>query len=487
MTYCLLTGGTGLLGSYLLHGCLRAGHRMAVLVRPARRESARQRVEASLARWEQQTSEVLPRPVVLEGDLRRPELGLSTRDLHWVARHCHAVIHSAANLMFVAPSRQAEPWLSNVEGTRHVLELCRRCGIGQFHYVSTAYVCGLREGRILETELDLGQQMSNDYERSKLEAEKMIRSAGLAEPPTIYRPSIIVGDSRTGYTSSFHGFYAAVKLVHTLAGRMVRGSITAQLMIDAFHLDTDVRKDFVPVDWVSTVITYLLGRPEHHGKTYHLTASQPTPVAVWSAALQDAVERYSPLADPSDPSRCDAQWFEQMFRSQVEIYRPYWRDDPQFDRTHALAAAGHLPCPRVDHDMLVRMARFAIQTHFGRKMPRTRLPLCDVRGHVQRRFASSDAEAANGLLHLGLQVSGPGGGEWKLLARDGRVISAEDGIDERCRVVFRLTSDTFRRLVAREMSVPQAVIRGHVQIIGNGIGSSALTASLESVVIAGDV
>jgi hypothetical protein len=56
-----------------------------------------------------------------------------------------------------------------------------------------------------------------------------------------------------------------------------------------------------------------------------------------------------------------------MFVQQAEIYRSYWRDDPQFDRTHTNAAAGHLPCPPVDHDMLLRMARFAIGTNFGRR------------------------------------------------------------------------------------------------------------------------
>ncbi|MHC4070927.1 MAG: SDR family oxidoreductase, partial [Planctomycetota bacterium] len=343
------------------------------LVRPTKTESARQRVDVSLAQWEEQIGQALPRPVVLEGDLSSPDLNLTASKLRWIAHHCSAVIHSAASLTFFGSDRLSEPWLSNVEGTRHLLELCSRWRIRQFHYVSTAYVCGIRKGRILETELDVGQEMGNDYERSKLEAEKLVCCASFEDPPTIYRPSIIVGDSRTGYTSSFHGFYAIVKLVHTLASRMVRSSISAEWMIDAFGQSGNEGKNFVSVDWVSNVITQLLGRPENHGRTYHLTSQEPISVAIWGQAIQDAVERYSPWANPSDPTHCDARWFEEMVRRHVEVYKAYWQDDPQFDRMHTVAAAPHLPCPSVDHDMLVQMARFAIKTNFG-KSPQWRLP-----------------------------------------------------------------------------------------------------------------
>jgi thioester reductase-like protein len=367
MTYYLLTGASGLLGSYLLRDCLLAGHPVAVLVRPTETQSARERIEASLAHWEERIGQVLPQPRVFEGDLCRPDLNLTATDLHWVAHHCHAVIHSAASLTFFGSDRQREPWLTNVEGTRRVLDLCGRCAIRQFHYVSTAYVCGLREGPVRETELDLGQPMGNDYERRKLEAERLVRSAALPQPPTLYRPSIIVGDSQTGYTSAFHGFYAMVKLAHTLASQVSLRSTTAKMVFRAFRLKGHERKDYVPVDWVSAVITHLLGRPEHHGTTYHLTAAEPTPVALWSRAIQDAIERYSRLADPSDSTRRNAKWFREMFLKQSEVYRSYWRDDPQFDRAHTSAAAPHLPCPMVDYDMLLRMAQFAICTNFGKR------------------------------------------------------------------------------------------------------------------------
>ena len=100
---------------------------------------------------------------------------------------------------------------------QHVLELCRNAGIRNFHHVSTAYVCGLRQGRILESELDVGQKMSNDYEQSKLQAEKMVRSADFLDSLTVHRPAIIIGDSTNGYTTTYHGFYAPLQAVYTMA------------------------------------------------------------------------------------------------------------------------------------------------------------------------------------------------------------------------------------------------------------------------------
>ena len=102
------------------------------------------RVESVLARVEKANGRILPRPVVIEGNLTRPGLGIDAADVRWIGRHCDAVLHNAANLTFegVAPG---EPWLSNVQGTRELLQLCRATGVRRFHHISTAYVCGRRK------------------------------------------------------------------------------------------------------------------------------------------------------------------------------------------------------------------------------------------------------------------------------------------------------------------------------------------------------
>src|SRR3972149_164750 len=131
MTYHLLTGATGLLGSYLLRDSLRQRHRLAVLVRPTKRESARQRIESILSRCEADLRTPLPRPVMIEGELTEANLGLDGADLRWISRHCRSVIHNAANLTFHSNGREGEPWRSNFDGTRRILELCRTTGIAK--------------------------------------------------------------------------------------------------------------------------------------------------------------------------------------------------------------------------------------------------------------------------------------------------------------------------------------------------------------------
>ena len=199
----------------------------------------------------------MPRPVVLEGDLSEIDLGLDNRSVGWIERNCESVVHNAASLVFRGEDPAAEPYLSNVEGTRRMLELCRCTGIRQFHHVSTAYVCGLRNGRIMESDVDMGQTPGNAYENSKLQGELLVREADFIDRPTIYRPSIIVGDSQSGYTTTYHGFYAPLKLAHTMASKVSRGTNAGNLIVSALGIGAGDRKNFVPVDWVSAVMSHI--------------------------------------------------------------------------------------------------------------------------------------------------------------------------------------------------------------------------------------
>src|SRR5579872_4981117 len=261
----LLTGATGLLGACLLRNWLRDEMPLAVVVRPLKSASAASRIEHLISYWESQAGFELPRPVIFEGDIAKPEFGLSAGSLRWIAHHCACVVHSAASLAFVGEGRQGEPYRSNVDGTRHVLEFCRASGIRHLHYVSTAYVCGAREGICRETELDVGQLHGNDYEISKFEAEQLVHRADFLATRTVYRPGIILGDSQTGWTTTFHGFYVPLKLVATLIEHAVAAGLSpdelheqvrrnSQKLVGSLGFRGSDRKNFVSVDWVADVI-----------------------------------------------------------------------------------------------------------------------------------------------------------------------------------------------------------------------------------------
>ena len=298
MAYYLLTGGTGLLGRYLLRDLTLADLPLAVVVRATKRESAAQRIETAMARWENELGHALVRPVVLEGDIAEPDLGLSAGDIAWVRAHCGSAIHSAASLTFHADAPSGEPWRSNVQGTRNVLELCRRTRIRDYHHVSTAYVCGLRRGRILESELDVGQQLGNDYETTKIAAEKEALAWPDFDRVTVYRPSIIVGDSQTGYTTSYHGFYTPLRLIHSVLQSVSWDMIMRSDWLGRLQMAGNERKNLVAVDWVSAAMTRLIATPQLHGQTYHLTNPAPATTESMRVAITESLAEIASQQKP---------------------------------------------------------------------------------------------------------------------------------------------------------------------------------------------
>jgi thioester reductase-like protein len=378
MAHLLLTGGTGLLGNYLIRDLLKAGRELALLVRSTRKEPAHARVESLMARWENEDGCRYPRPAVLPGDLTQENLGLDPSTRRWVARNCDAVLHNAASLTFHATGPNEEPWVSNLHGTMRVLDLCRESRIRQFHHVSTAYVCGLRTGRILETDLDAGQTHGNDYEISKFRAELMVRDADFLDQSTFYRPSIIVGDTRTGYTTTFYGFYVPLKLLSGMLSKIAGVASTHEELIasirdngrrltEILNLSDEAGKNYVPVDWVSEATAHIAMTPEHHGKAYHLTPDQPVKLKLTREVMEQAFEKYTELSERRTYDETERRNLELFFIEGMKVYASYWRDDPTFDTTNTRAAAPHLPCPEMDAAFFTRMCAFAFESNFGRR------------------------------------------------------------------------------------------------------------------------
>src|SRR5208283_2673464 len=219
-------------------------------------------------------------------------------------------------------------WATNVHGTQGLLDLCQSLGLEEFHHVSTAFVCGQREGIIYEDELDQGQSYHNAYEESKLEAEQRVRRFPGIQA-TIYRPSVIVGDSRTGYTSAYQGIYRFIELAARLA-RLACRPLASEMGSERTFLPLrlpftgDEPRNLVPVDWVSRAIVELVQRPQAHGRTYHLVSPRP----VLSRDIKEIAEkelgvegaRWAGAEVLTDPTP-----LEQMFLDHLEEYWPYFQ------------------------------------------------------------------------------------------------------------------------------------------------------------------
>jgi hypothetical protein len=165
----------------------------------------------------------------------------------------------------------------------------------------------------------------------------------------------------------------------------------------------------------------------------------------------------------------------------LAIYGAYWRDDPQFDVTNTLRAAPHLPCPEVDREMMSQLARYAIEANFGKSRRTRHKPEFDVHHHMRRLHRGHDLHDGDvRVARLGIQVDGPGGGQWELSVRDGSLVGVDDGVSRRSTAVFHVHSAIFRSLVHGEFSVSQAVASGRVRIEGNGMDRRRLEDVLQA-------
>ncbi len=203
---------------------------------------------------------------IVAGDIGERRLGLSNDDYERLAAETTVAYHLAAAYDLAVPAHVAQR--VNVEGTGHVLDLCRRCErLERLNYVSTAYVAGLRRGVVYEHELALGQQFPNHYASTKFQAELWVQSAMDKVPTTIYRPAIVVGDSRTGETQKFDGPYYLLRVI----SQMVRSNVA----IPQFGRSS-APFNVVPVDFVVDALAAGAADNDAVGETLHLVDPEPT-------------------------------------------------------------------------------------------------------------------------------------------------------------------------------------------------------------------
>jgi thioester reductase-like protein len=263
----LFTGFPGFLGSRLLPRVLRRteGVNATCLVQPAFAELARRR----LADLELGEPALRGRITLLEGDITRADLGLGA-GLRRIAGAVTGIFHLAA--IYDLGVRREDGMRVNLYGTRHVLEFAETCpGLERFHYVSTCYVSGRHPGIFSEADLEKGQSFNNHYEETKYLAEVEVRDrmrGGL--PATVYRPAIVVGDSRTGETQKYDGPYTVIRL-------LLRQPGTA--LMPVLKGADETRLNLVPSDYVVGAIDHLAALPHSTGHTYQLADPEPCTVA----------------------------------------------------------------------------------------------------------------------------------------------------------------------------------------------------------------
>jgi hypothetical protein len=264
----------------------------------------------------------------------------------------------------------------------------------------------------------------------------------------------VVGDSTTGYTSTFHGFYLPLQLVHVAASS---GFIPSDQLDfrDALRLRGDEHKNLVPVDWVSAALVHLLLRPENHGKTYHLTNPLPVTTGSIEAAIAETVY---PAGGAHPDTRSNGSLLPpqiEEFRKQMEVYSAYLSDDPQFDCSRTLAAIPHIPCPELDHAALIRLARYAIGANFGWPRRRPTPSELDVAALLEKLPKGETA----GERALRLEVSGSCGGSWTIgFSRGIPTLVNSNGAD----ISAYFNVHTMRRILQGDRSITKSLAEGRI-------------------------
>jgi thioester reductase-like protein len=259
----LLTGSTGYIGAHVAANLL-ADHPdpLNLLVRGGDDQDARERLWHSLqlhmdfAPFE---SHLHSRIQIFKGDLTAPRFGLSDDDYGQLVRTTDSIIHCAASL-----NRKSEKSCLNVNlrGTLEVIQLAMRArddhGLRRFSHVSTVAVAGHRANEVVQedTAIDWNRSDYDPYARTKKFCEHMIRQLLPDVQRTIFRPSIVLGDSRRAETNQFDMVRAFV----FLAG------------LPALPFRATDKIDIVPVDFVADAIVTLHQKPNPEHDIYHLSS-----------------------------------------------------------------------------------------------------------------------------------------------------------------------------------------------------------------------
>lgn len=218
------------------------------------------------------------RAEVLVGDVCDMDLGLSSLEYRALSKEV-TWIHHLAGIYFMGVDAETARRV-NVLGTRTVLDLAKDAAkLERVVHWSTAMVSGDRRGTFYEDDLDVGQKFHNDYERTKYEAERLVRAAMRQLPITVLRPGIIVGDSRTGEIDKLDGPYYLMVLIATNASGLrlpLLGRGEAPLPL-------------VPIDYVIDAAWQAARSDGAAGKTFHIVDPNPmTARAVFEGVAQHA-------------------------------------------------------------------------------------------------------------------------------------------------------------------------------------------------------
>lgn len=341
----LLTGVTGAVGHPLYQALVKAHQKVFCIVRNAHTR----------------TDIDIPNECLFDGDITLPNCGLTSEQItHLKAANITKVLHLAGLVKFDHELKQ-QIWEANYQGTDHILSLGKQIEADEFHYVSTAYAT---------------QNHRNPYEESKFAAEKLVIESGL--PHSIYRIGIVIGESKSGITNGFDGYYGFLSGLHEIANVFRKKYNVADQIDLPVHLicSSTSTLNLVPADWLVDTLIDLVNAG-CSGKTFHVVNPEPPLVSdVMKHGLEMLGIRGVGFVDSKQEllalTRHQDNFINIIQKGMSKVltrYEPYVTHEEVFPLTVTVDVLGKdivKRFPTTDHALLSTCFEYAAERQFGK-------------------------------------------------------------------------------------------------------------------------
>ncbi|MFC1590503.1 SDR family oxidoreductase [Candidatus Omnitrophota bacterium] len=354
MKNVLITGSTGFLGSNIVKQLLKIKKNILyLLVRSKNDLSSAKRIQNVFS--EKYIDLHKGRVVVVEGDITRKDVGLKPQDKKELISNIDTIFHSAAMCEFGVPLERIRK--INVEGTRNILDLALECEKENshisFNHISTVGVAGSSGGMFYEKDLDVKQEFNNTYEFTKFEAEKLIneyRKMGLSI--SIFRPTIITGDSKTGEVNNFKMLYQPLH-------------IFSLELFNEIPANIEMKYNLVPVDYVANAICSISSKRDNCNMNYHL--SNPSNITL--EYFLEIASEYFGFKKPKIAygNNYNYKKLNGFRRRLLEHYLPYFNHKKiYFDASNFNEAVNDekFRWPKVDKNFLIKLFKYCTKTGY---------------------------------------------------------------------------------------------------------------------------
>ncbi len=293
---------------------------------------------------------------IIPCDITKPLCGLSDDNIKRLNDiGIEKYLHLAADVSFATEDIDGKIWNTNYYGTKNAIQLAKHLNAKEFLHCSTAYA----------------EDQRNPYEISKRAAENLVRNSGISY--SIFRPSSIIGDSKTGHISDYNGYYGVYSFFHKIAQkkRGVNKDATINITISMIGSSSSTL-NLISLDWVKYIMSALINK-EICNKTYHLTHNDPQIVRLigeWSCMALNitGIKYWESVEDRENYYRTNKtpSFLQRQVDKIMNRYTPYVTEERKFPLDTVIAALGteYKSPPAISEKTIAIIINYAVKNNF---------------------------------------------------------------------------------------------------------------------------